>query len=234
MNILLTQFLITLVASMDAPCYGFGKVFGKPGVYATDDSGLVRASRIGGENNYLASLNYFFDGRTFLQAEYRSISGQSVLGNIHGINKAKTSFIFNKSTFNVTAPFSRLTNPALYVSQADQLEAIAFDEVVNGVAHRWLLRSLFAKPLRFAKKYVDPNWTKLSETCLVPSDQKTIIVGIATTKQTATSMDIASIQFEYLSSNADVCSCLSEQPLVKPKNSNRSKFVKFMEEMWQA
>ena len=55
-----------LTASMDAPCYGFGQVFGKPGSYATDDAVFVRVSRIGGDTNYLASIRYFLDGRTFV------------------------------------------------------------------------------------------------------------------------------------------------------------------------
>jgi hypothetical protein len=41
---LILPLLVTLVASMDAPCYGFGKVFGKLGPYSTDDAVLVRAS----------------------------------------------------------------------------------------------------------------------------------------------------------------------------------------------
>jgi len=73
--------LVLFAASMDAPCYGFGQLFGKPGSYATDDAVFVRVSRIGGDANYLASIRYFFDGLTFLQTEYRSKSGQTILGN---------------------------------------------------------------------------------------------------------------------------------------------------------
>jgi hypothetical protein len=36
-------------------------------------------------------------------------------------------------------------------------------------------------------------WEKLSETCILPDDSVSIIVGVASTKQTASSMDLSSI-----------------------------------------
>jgi hypothetical protein len=74
----LLAYLILRVVSMDAPCYGFGSLMGKVDEIVTSDKDMVFRARVGQtiDNNqmvyYIDSIDYFFDGRSYLSLNYRS------------------------------------------------------------------------------------------------------------------------------------------------------------------
>ena len=72
---LLTWLLFqSMAAAMQAPCYGFGNLIGTLDKVIESDLDLVQKNTIGGQNNYLNSIDFFLDGRTFFQLGYKSKS----------------------------------------------------------------------------------------------------------------------------------------------------------------
>lgn len=58
------------------PCYGYGAIVGKPSNYLEDDLDKVKELNVGqtidGKKNYLSSIDYLFEGKTMIRANYKN------------------------------------------------------------------------------------------------------------------------------------------------------------------
>ena len=59
------------------PCYGYGAIVGKPSNYLEDDLDKVKQLKVGQTiegkgKNYLSSIDYLFEGKTMIRANYKN------------------------------------------------------------------------------------------------------------------------------------------------------------------
>ena len=57
-------------------CYGYGAIVGSPSNYLEDDLDKVKELKVGqtidGKKNYLSSIDYLFEGKTMIRANYKN------------------------------------------------------------------------------------------------------------------------------------------------------------------
>lgn len=63
--------LVQLGMTMDAPCYGYGRLLGRPDKYLEDDMDTVKALKVGEGDYYVSHLDFLFEGKNFLRMGYK-------------------------------------------------------------------------------------------------------------------------------------------------------------------
>ena len=68
--------LLDVAMALDAPCYGYGNIFGSPSNYLEDDLDQVSEIKVGQDGVYVAFVEYLFEGSNHLSFTYRKIGDE--------------------------------------------------------------------------------------------------------------------------------------------------------------
>ena len=216
--LVVASFLATAVSALDAPCYGYGSVMGRPSKYLQDDMEKVEEYAVGQGLTYVSNIDFLFEGKNYIKLGYR----QNNDINFRESSWAHGSSDVNPKRYNLHDANSRLLNPG-YVFNESKQSMIGFIFVEYFESDRtsyepWALTAFRANNVPYYE-FVENVSLGLRETetfkwavasqeaeCSMVGDvPNTELVGLASTVLTKDSDTIQSIQPIYYSTNQAIC-----------------------------
>ena len=61
-----TLFNTHIVEGLEAPCYGYGAVYGKPDKLMKDDMDRIVENNFGKDGVFLSKIDFYFEGKSYL------------------------------------------------------------------------------------------------------------------------------------------------------------------------
>ena len=123
------SYLIIPSLALDAPCYGYGNIMGKPSNFLEDDLEQVKALKVGQGSTYVGYLNYLFEGKNHMQLGYKKTDDEDfrAVSQPHG---AKTNVGNKRYTFLNSK--SRMLSPGMVMNETKQaMISLMFVEYFN-------------------------------------------------------------------------------------------------------